>query len=239
MIKQKTTKNEETKTLEFLWQFNEIDKFFDKILWTEKFLTYNEKIKEIISEDFNISNFIKTHKDKLKYFWEVRNHITHWIKIDWHTYIYPTKHALSQINKYKKIIITPPLAKDFFNKNPIVCNNTDSLQKILRKMKKYNYIHVLVYDKNKFIWILSENNILDWISEDINTIRNIKDIKIKDLMFMNKDKYKCINNKEDVHKIEDIFSKNNQLEVLLVKKDENIIWIIAKQDLVNIENHIL
>lgn len=234
----KTTKNEEQKTLEFLWQFNEIDKFFDKILWTEKFLTYNEKIKEISTWKFKISKFIQTHKDKLKYFWEIRNHITHWIKIDGHTYIYPTKHALTQINKYKEIITKPPLAIDFFKQKLPTCNNTDSLKKILQKIQKNNCRYIPVYEKKKFIGILSEKNILDRISNDINELKNLNKTTVTNIKLMKENQYKYINNNEDIHEIEIIFMENLEIEILIIKDKNSISNIISKENLTNIENYI-
>lgn len=238
MKKQKTIKSEEQKTLEFLWHFNEIDKFFDKVLWSENFLTYNEKIKEISTWNFNISKFIQTHKDKLKYFWEIRNHITHWIKVDGHTYIYPTKHALNQINKYKEIVTKPPLAIDFFKQKLSTCNSSDSLKKILQKIQKNNCRYIPVYNKNEFIGILSEKNILDRISNDIDEIKNLAKTKVNNIKLMTDDQYIHINNNEDIHEIENIFIKNSQIEILIIKNNNIIKSIISKQDLANIENYI-
>ena len=85
----------------YLAQFNAIDKFFDKILQQDGFLPYNEKIKRIASSNYYISWFINLHKYQLRYFGELRNHITHGIKLDGNTYALPSQYAIDKIARFK------------------------------------------------------------------------------------------------------------------------------------------
>lgn len=39
----------------FIVLFNEIDKYLDKLLQTEKFLPFNEKLKEVSEAEYHIS----------------------------------------------------------------------------------------------------------------------------------------------------------------------------------------
>ncbi|MDR2415567.1 MAG: hypothetical protein LBD75_02935 [Candidatus Peribacteria bacterium] len=59
---------EQSRVMQFLSLFNEIDKRFDKILGTEKFLPYNDKIKQIIQGNYPLSRFVKIFQNDLKYF---------------------------------------------------------------------------------------------------------------------------------------------------------------------------
>ena len=45
----KTEKQEQTRVMTYLSLFNEIDKHFDKLLKTDMFLPYNDKLKQIMN----------------------------------------------------------------------------------------------------------------------------------------------------------------------------------------------
>ncbi|MDR2189806.1 MAG: hypothetical protein LBP53_01035 [Candidatus Peribacteria bacterium] len=68
---------EQSRVMQYLSLFNEIDKHFDKVLGTEKFLPYNDKLKQIMQGKYSISRFVKIFQNDLKYFGELRNHISH------------------------------------------------------------------------------------------------------------------------------------------------------------------
>jgi uncharacterized protein YktA (UPF0223 family) len=67
-IEQSEKQLEQSRVMEFLSLFNEIDKHFDKIIETERFIPYNEKIKMIIQGKCSISRFVKIYQNDLKYF---------------------------------------------------------------------------------------------------------------------------------------------------------------------------
>ena len=59
---------EQVRVMRYLSLFNEIDKHFDKVLGNERFLPYNDKIKQIIQGKYSISWFVKIFQNDLKYF---------------------------------------------------------------------------------------------------------------------------------------------------------------------------
>ena len=61
-------KNEQERVMLYLSLFNEIDKYFDKVLGNEKFMPYNDKIKQIIQGQYPISWFVRMYQNDLKYF---------------------------------------------------------------------------------------------------------------------------------------------------------------------------
>jgi hypothetical protein len=113
------------------------------------YLPYNEKLKRIISSKYTISWFIKIHQFQLRYFGEIRNQITHGIKLDGHTYVYPSPYAIVQLAKYADSIKSPPRCIDIFGKPVFVCNETDRLERIIQIMQENNYSHIPVYDSTK------------------------------------------------------------------------------------------
>jgi hypothetical protein len=121
-------------TLQYLAVFNTIDKHLDKVLLEEVFLPFNEKIKRVMDGDYSISWFVKMHHYQLKYFGELRNHITHGIKEYGHTYAYPSEHALAKLTKLKDAIVVPPLVGDVFIKDVYSCDLLDSLAEVVHAM---------------------------------------------------------------------------------------------------------
>lgn len=105
----------------FVSLFNEIDKYLDKLLQTEKFLPYNEKLKQVSDGEFNITPFVKKHLAKLKYFGELRNHIAHGQQLEGQYYSVPTYHAVDEIRKCKEEILKPVSCFDLFKKEVYAC----------------------------------------------------------------------------------------------------------------------
>ena len=136
----------EQNAVNFVSLFNEIDKYLDKLLQTEKFLPYNEKLKQIIEGEYNIAPFVKKHQAKLKYFGELRNHIAHGQQLEGQYYSVPTYHAVDEVRKCKDQILKPMSCYELFKKEVVGCKTTDLLQNVIIEMKNHNNSHLPVYD---------------------------------------------------------------------------------------------
>jgi hypothetical protein len=149
---------EQARVMEFLSLFNEIDKHFDKVLGTEKFLPYNDKIKQIIQGRYPISRFVKIFQNDLKYFGELRNHISHGLKVDEYIYAIPTQRAIDTLADFVDKIVKPPLCVEYFTKKVYTVHLQDSLAQLLTAMKKYQYTHIPVYSASDvFLGVVSES----------------------------------------------------------------------------------
>jgi hypothetical protein len=113
------------------------------------YLPYNEKLKRIINSHYTISWFIKIHQFQLRYFGEIRNQITHGIKLDGHTYVYPSPYAITQLAKYADSIKSPPRCIDIFGKPVFICKQSDKLETVIQAMQKNNYSYIPVYNDEK------------------------------------------------------------------------------------------
>lgn len=231
--------------MRFLALFNQIDKYFDKILWLDVFLPYNEKIKRIIKWNYYISWFVKLHQFQLKYFGEIRNQITHGIQIDWHTYIQPTDYSISQLEKYVKEIKAPPKCIDLFSKEVFVCHYDDNLKHVVQIMEQKNYSHVPVYNRNeRFVGLLSESNIL-------SRLANFNDIawaKVWDVRLISDKNYvRFISKKVNVYEVDKIFAdkkeNNEKIWILLITenghRNEPLLGIISAGDTALIDNSVV
>lgn len=70
---------------------------------------------------------MKLHQYQLRYFGEVRNQITHGIKISGHSYVNPTEYAIEQLEKYAAAIKQPPQCKEVFGKKVFIAQGQDTL----------------------------------------------------------------------------------------------------------------
>ncbi len=239
--------------MEFLALFNQIDKHLDKILWLDMYLPYNEKLKRAITGNFTISWFIKLHQFQLRYFGEIRNQITHGIKLDGHTYVYPSPYAIAQLAKYADSIKSPPRCIDIFGKPVFTCKPNDKLETIIQIMQEKNYSHVPVYkndiklNKKEYIWVLTESNILGWMAKNMWK-KNLSEVKIEDLDLSNEDDYIIfVRKKANIYEIDELFTIKKQNEqkigaVLITengKEDSPLLWIITSGDTALVDTYVI
>lgn len=236
----------------FLAHFNAIDKFFDKLLKQDKFLPYNEKIKRVATGEYYVSWFVKLHQYQLKYFGELRNHITHGIKMDGKTYAVPTEYAINKIERFKDAILNPPSCFEIFGGYVFACKKNDYLKDILPIMKQNNYTHIPVYNgKGKFTGVLTEKSIAYWLAENFDqtddlTLDGVKvsgipldDIEGKDYAFVSKH--------NNIYQIDQIFTnkrKNKErLWVIFITEDgdpdQQIEGIVTSWDVALVDDYVI
>lgn len=129
--------------------FNELDKHFDTLADSEKFMPFNEKVKYISQGDTPMALFVRKYELRLKYFGELRNHIAHGFKLDGKHYAIPSYHALDELSKVKDAIMKPITCGSIFAKQVYTCRTSDTLQEVMQQMKNFNYTHVPVYNDQK------------------------------------------------------------------------------------------
>ncbi len=240
--------------MEFLALFNQVDKHLDKVLNLDMYLPYNEKLKRVINGNFTISWFIKLHQFQLRYFGEIRNQITHGIKLDWHTYVYPSPYAISQLARYADSIKRPPRCIDIFGKPVFTCKPSDKLENVIKAMQEKNYSHIPVYEKDKknnnlkkYIWVLTESNILGWMARNMWN-KDLNTIKVGDLDLENeKDYIIFVNKKSNIYEIDELFTikkQNNQKiwAVLITengKENSSLLWIITSGDTALVDTYVI
>ncbi|MDR2541388.1 MAG: hypothetical protein LBD11_06645 [Candidatus Peribacteria bacterium] len=148
---------EQNRVMTYLSLFNEIDKHFDKVLKTESFLPYNDKIKMIVQGQYSISWFVKLFQNDLKYFGELRNHISHGLKVDEYLYAIPTQRAIDKLSDFVDKIVEPPLCIDLFRKEVYSVQLSDPFSQLLKLMKEEHYHLVPVYDGTSFLGVVNES----------------------------------------------------------------------------------
>ncbi len=194
----------------FISLFNEIDKYLDKLLQTEKFLPYNEKLKQVTEWEFSISHYVNKNQAKLKYFGELRNHIAHGQQLQGQYYSVPTYRAVDELRKAKEQILSPMPAIDLFKKEVHTCKTTDLLQNILIEMRNRNNSHLPVYDNTGlFVGVLTESVISNWLSTKwAKGPVNMNTTRVGDLdLTQGNDEYVFIPKNKSIYEVESLFEK--------------------------------
>jgi len=253
--------NQQTKTnleqkedpiIVFLALFNSVDKYFDKVLSQDKFLPFNEKVKRIIEWKYYISWFVKLHQYQLRYFGELRNFITHGIKIENRSMVIPSEHAIAKMKQLKQWILRPPFCGEVFRKKVYSCNINDLLLNILPLMKDNYYTHVPVYDNfNRFVGVLTSESVLFWLAENFDDRCKkicMNEVKISNVPIkFNSSDYMFVSKNTNIYEVDRIFSERKfqkkKLGAIFItengKPNEEIIWVITSSDIAIIDSYII
>ena len=169
----------------FIAVFNELDKYFDTLVQdkTDRFMPYNEKVKLIAMDTTPVSMFVKKYEIKLKFFGELRNHITHGFKIDWIHYATPSYHGVEELRKIKEAIVQPVTIGAIYNKKVFTCNTSDLLKDTMIEMKNFWYTHVPVYNEQKqFQWVLTQSAICERLAYHMqDTTKPLDTVLVQDV----------------------------------------------------------
>jgi len=157
--------------------------------------------------------------------------------------------AFEKVSEILKILAKPPRATDLFKADVLCATTEDIAETVLRQMNEKLYTHVPVYHDSKFIGVLSETTILEWLVENIKEgrvqfyKRKIADINRK---YLNSDRnmHKFVSADTSVFEIQRMFDdsirRGKRLGVIFItesgKKDEHPIGIVTAWDLPKIND---
>ena len=161
--------------------------------------------------------------------------------------------AFAEIDKIIGMLDNPPKAIDIFEGDVFIARFNDNMGVVLRKMKDNLYTHIPVYDNGKFIGILSETTILEWLAENINeggeayfAKQKVADVNLR---YLHPKTNQCEFIKQstsifEIYKMfEDaIYGKNRLGAVLITKngtKDEKPLGIITAWDLPKLKEYLV
>ena len=243
-------KNEQERVMTYLSLFNEIDKYFDKVLWNERFMPYNDKIKQIIQGQYPISWFVRMFQNDLKYFGELRNNISHGLKVDEYIYAIPTEKAIEKLSDFADKIVSPPLCIEYFRKEVHSVQYTDSVKDLLEAIKTYGYTYIPVYKGTTFLGVVTESTILQWLSDEMleNNYLDLSKARIEHMPISTSNKdFVFVSSQINVYQADEIFTskkkKGRGLWALFITKNgtssEKIIGMISGNDIALIDDFII
>lgn len=203
----------QSRVLTYLSLFNEIDKHFDTLLKIEGFLPYNDKLKQIIQGKYPISWFVRLFQQDLKYFGELRNHISHGMKLNEVLYALPTQQAIDKLQDFVDKIVTPLLTIDFFRKEVVSIQISASVFHLLATFRETHYSSMPVYDQKKFLGVITERGLLRRMSEQMlqENFVNLQKYQVSALpIYTGKHDYVFVSSAINIYETDEIFTKRRQ-----------------------------
>lgn len=247
----KKEQKEQAIVMRYLSLFNELDKYFDTLVDSDRFMPYNDKLKQISEWKIAISRFVKLHLSELKYFWELRNHIAHGLKVDEYLYAIPTERAISKLSEFIEKIVEPPLCIDYFRKAVYSVHVWDNVSEILKNMKSEGYTYIPVYsDNGEFIWVITESWILQRITNEIldQNYIDLSKVRVEHLHISTAIKdYMFVSSNINMYQADEIFTTRKRkwkwLWAMFITKNwtskEKIIWMISGNDIALIDDFVM
>lgn len=207
--------------------------FRDVIEKAKKINPVIEKNEGLIEDLYGLRN-VFAHADRDKYIADVNDF------------------AFTELGRLINLIENPPKAADVFKREVYTAKIDTPLKDVLQEMRGKIYTHVPIYDGDKFIGILSETTILEWLSENITDCgtayfekQRIKDINRK-YLHTKTNQYKFIKGETSIFEVQKMFesaiSEQERLGVILItksgQKNEIPIGIITAWDLPRIQEYL-
>ena len=244
-------KEEQTIVMRYLSLFNELDKYFDTLVETDRFMPYNDKLKQISEWKFAISWFVRLHLSELKYFGELRNHIAHGLKVDEYLYAIPTDRAINKLSEFIEKIVEPPLCIDYFRKEVYSVHLWDKVSEVLKNIKSDGYTYIPVYnDEEEFLWVITESGILQRIANEMldQNFIDLSKVRVEHLHISTAIKdYMFVSSNINMYQADEIFTTRKRkwkwLGAMFITKNwtskEKIIWMMSWNDIALIDDFVM
>lgn len=159
--------------------------------------------------------------------------------------------AFESIGEILSLIDNPPKVGDVFSCEVYYANIDEITENVLRKMQKDLFTHVPIYDGGKFLGLLTETTLLDWLMENINQgqaqfyKKLVSDINPKYLNSKT-NMYRFISQNTSIFEAYQMFENaidvDKRLGALLItndgKKEGKLVGIITAWDLPRIKDYL-
>ena len=244
-------REEQAIVMRYLSLFNELDKYFDTLVETERFMPYNDKLKQISEWKFAISWFVRLHLSELKYFGELRNHIAHGLKVDEYLYAIPTERAINKLSEFIEKIVEPPLCIDYFRKEVYTVHLSDKVSEVLKNIKSDWYTYIPVYnDEEEFLGVITESGILQRITNEMldQNFIDLSKVRVEHLHISTAIKdYMFVSSNINMYQADEIFTMRKRkwkwLWAMFITKNgtskEKIIWMMSGNDIALIDDFVM
>jgi CBS domain-containing protein len=237
------------KTEKFIKLFNQLEEILEQKSGKEKYEGFGVKLFEASIKDKRLDGM----KSVIKRVNDLRNIIDHENKyIDKAEIAIPCDWVIEDLEHIIDELTNPQRARDIATKNVHSCSPDESISKVIKEMSEKTFTHVPVLSDGKFIGLLTESAILNWLgdkAEDGGFVLVEKTIKELEKYYKDdsRNDYCLFVSKEmDVLDVKEKFTNfikdGRRLGVLFVtqngKESEKIIGLITAWDLgkIKIEN---
>lgn len=162
---------------EFIQSFNRIERYLRQGSDNQGHSTFYN----LLESNSKKNKIVKRYNQELKVLADLRNIIVHGdIR---NPIAVPSKGSLEKIGFIEKQLFSPPTIEEVFTNNIKEVKITESLVNVLSFIKEYGYSQFPVIKDDKFIGLITENGITNWLSRNIEEdIISIKETIIEDVI---------------------------------------------------------
>ncbi len=153
----------------------------------------------------------------------MRNQITHGIKLDGHSYVVPTPHAIEQLSNYASAIKKPPQCGNIFKKEVFTVQATDTLKTLIDALKKERYSTIPVYKKDIFLGVIMIEELFMWIVNHFEEKKEWENMHIAEVPLFKDNKHVVfVREDKSIYEIDRLFTtlkkEHKHLGVVIITK---------------------
>lgn len=227
----------------FINSFKEIECYLQSILSRIDNTYVIGKFIDYIEETSKSNSVVRTFKNDLQKFRQLRNIIIHHDKV----IAEPNNETVLKIEQILKFLKLPPQIETFLKnkKAPFCLDMSDSIERAVKIMHSEDYSQIPIYDKNSFKGLLTTNTITQWLGAPSNDdLISLRETKIYDIIKFEENErkikpYTFMSRKENLFDLIDKFKKSYEkgvkLDAILItengKNSEKLLGILTIWDL--------
>ncbi|MFB6226405.1 MAG: CBS domain-containing protein [Candidatus Paceibacteria bacterium] len=197
---------------------NKKEEFKDKFKIIEEYIyeitnsSQDEYFKNVLKEASKRREVIKNYKQEIEGYYNLRNVLSHKKELGEDMISGINNEIVENVTKIVKKIKEPPTAKEVFGKKVIETKLDENLLDVLDTMKDIEngpYTHIPVRDNGRFVGVLSDASIANWLGSgnnvEINKKTTISDIRdfITDLP---NERFDFVEDSDSAYKVKNKFS---------------------------------
>ncbi len=223
----------------FLEAFNRIEKHLRKCTGSGKGVSFYQ----LVEKASRSIPAVRTHKDDLKEFADLRNAIVH-ERTDSRVIAEPHDWVVESIEKLANLLLKPPKVIPAFGREVLSLSVQEPVASAIEAMYKHDYSQIPIVRESSFVGLLTANTIARWLGARVKDGMfnlNPKEIRIAEVLRYTEDADNCrfisrdttlFDVLEHFHEYE---RKGKRLEALLIthsgKPTESFLGIITIWDL--------
>jgi predicted transcriptional regulator len=206
------------KDLEYIELFNQLEQHFRKVTKSDNNVSFIEMMNKLKD-----NYLVRQYYDELKEHAQLRNVISH--KRGTEYFATPSDLALVSIKKIKDLVIQPKKLYSLIKTKPVVFETDSKMIDIFNTIRENGFSQFPVYDKGKYVGLLTTNTISLWVSNSITengeVIEDIKGFTAEDILKFNEkfDEAYFISKNINVNEFLDLMFQKNQIKSWIMTED--------------------
>lgn len=231
----------ESNSSRFLYAFNRIEKHLSSIINSRDHISFSKMV--VMLKRSNA--IVRRYNEDLLELAELRNAIVHGRTEPNYAIAEPHDRTVKIIESIESELLQPQKVIPRFSKEVFSFQSHEALSSVLRKIKESTLTRFPVYDRERFIGLITANGITHWLARHVEEhIISINETPLESLLQFEatSNNYLFINSEASIYEASDIFKDRlhhgPKLDALLItqhgQKDEELLGIITVADIIHI-----